>query len=246
MLRVDDLVASYGQVRALHGVCLEAGKGEIIGILGSIGAGKSTLLKCICGLKSREKGGIYYRERDISGLPSHAIALQGVALVAERRRLFTSFTVDDNLRIGAYSVLSKGRKEEYERRLQRVFGIFPLLEKRRKQLATTLSGGEQQMLAIGRAMVAGPDLLLLDEPTLGLAPLIIGEIGKALKMINSEGVTIVVAEQNASFALSVIQRAYVMEVGNVVFSGTPEQLCAGKALDKAYFGSERSEQSSRP
>ncbi len=237
LLQVNNIEASYGQIRALYGVSIEANKGEIVGVLGSIGAGKSTLLKCICGLIRSQQGEVYYKDKKISNLPSHAVSLLGVALVPERRRLFSSFTVEENLKIGAYTVLRKRKKEEFNQSLKLVFSLFPVLEERKKQLASTLSGGEQQMLAIGRAMVAQPELLLLDEPTLGLAPLVIQEIGRVLRVINKEGVTIVVAEQNASFALSIIHRGYVLEVGNVVISGAPQQLMADRELHKAYLGS---------
>lgn len=236
LLRVNNITAAYGRIEALHGVSLEVKEGETVGVLGSVGAGKSTLLKCIAGLMPGRQGQIYYHDRDISGLPAHAIALQGVALVPERRRLFTSFTVEENLKIGAYRVLKKGGKDDFKSCLKLVFDLFPILEKRKGQLAATLSGGEQQMLAIGRAMVAKPDLLLLDEPTLGLAPLVVQEIGRVLLAISKEGVTIVIAEQNASFVLGIIKRGYVLEVGNVVIAGTPEQLMAHRDLEKAYFG----------
>ena len=239
LLQVDGIAASYGQIHALGPVSLKVKKGEIIGLLGNIGAGKSTLLKCLSGLTRLDGGKVYYQGKDISNLPSHKIALLGIALVPERRRLFNSFTVEENLKIGAYSILRRGKKTEFSSRLENVFDLFPILGKRKRQLACTLSGGEQQMLSIGRAMVSRPDLLLLDEPTLGLAPLVIREIARVLRIINKNGITIVVAEQNASFALSLMNQGYVLEVGNVVLSGTPEQLFGNEQLENAYFGKRR-------
>lgn len=233
MLRVDQLDIYYGMIHALKGVSLEVKEGEIVTLIGANGAGKSTLLKTISGLLKPKQGDILYLGKSISGKPAQGIVKAGISHVPEGRRVFANMSVEENLELGAY--LRKDR-EGIRRDFQKVFGLFPRLSERKKQLSGTLSGGEQQMLAIGRAIMAKPKLLLLDEPSMGLAPIIVKSIFSIIEEINKEGTTILLVEQNANIALSVASRAYVLETGNVVLSGPAQEVRESEMVKQAYLG----------
>ena len=231
LLELRDVEASYGPVKALHGVSLDVEEGELVAVLGANGAGKTTTLRAISGTVRRSGELVFAGER----LPRapEAVARRGVAHVPEGRGTFAELSVRDNLRLGAYTRRGREPRED----LRRVFAFFPRLEERRDQQAGTLSGGEQQMLALGRAMMARPRLLLLDEPSLGLAPLVVKEIFAALTRMNAtDGVTVVVVEQNATLALSASARAFVLEVGRVAVSGSSEELRRAESVRKSYLG----------
>jgi branched-chain amino acid transport system ATP-binding protein len=233
LLEIEGLQASYGQVKALHGISMEVGEGNIVAMLGANGAGKTTTLRAISGL-IRRTGGVRFNGRPIDRESAENIVRMGVAHVPENRGLFGQFTVWDNLRMGAYLRRDTDTlKEDF----QKAFDNFPRLGERRTQLAATLSGGEQQMLAIARGLMLRPRLLLLDEPSLGLAPLIVQEIFQIIRSINRDGgTTVLLVEQNAAIALSVSQHAYVLETGQVAVSGTPEELRQNEGLQKSYLG----------
>jgi branched-chain amino acid transport system ATP-binding protein len=234
MLKVTDLVAAYGAVEALHGVSIEVGKGEIVTLVGANGAGKTTLLRAISGLLVPKSGGIELEGISLVGRPAHTIVARGLAHVPEGRRIFTGLTVRENLDMGAYVVRS--RKDAAER-LERVLALFPRLRERIDQMGGTLSGGEQQMLAIGRAMMGRPRVLLLDEPSLGLAPLLVQEIFREIARINrEEGTTILLVEQNANLALATASRGYVLETGRVVLVGKASDLLEDPQVKAAYLG----------
>jgi branched-chain amino acid transport system ATP-binding protein len=232
MLRVDDLHTYYGNIVALKGVSLEVHDGEIVALIGANGAGKSTTLMSISGVAALRSGTITYNNAVISGLPPHEIVRTGVSQVPEGRRIFARMTVHENLEMGAFS---RGR-QELAGDVIRVFDLFPALAERGRQLGGTLSGGEQQMLAIGRALMARPDLLLLDEPSLGLAPIIVSRIFQIIKEINGQGTTILLVEQNAKAALRLAHRAYVMETGKIVMQGQASDLEKDPGVKKAYLG----------
>lgn len=235
MLEVHDIVARYGRVPVLHGVSLTARPGEMVTIVGANGAGKSTLLKVVAGLLAPEGGRILLEGSDITGVPVHRRAQRGVVLVPEGRMLFASMSVDENLTLGAYSRGGRGRKGvEADRR--RVFDLFPILEDRRKQRSGTLSGGEQQMLAIGRALMSDPKVLLLDEPSLGLAPRVITEIFAVLDRLRVTGLTIVLVEQDAKVALKHADHGYVMRTGGIALSGNAETLLNDDDVRHIYLG----------
>ncbi|MDQ0247273.1 branched-chain amino acid transport system ATP-binding protein [Bacillus fengqiuensis] len=233
MLKVDQIDVYYGNIQALKGVSLEVNEGEIVTLIGANGAGKSTLLKTLSGLLKPKEGAIQYLDHSISGKPAQAIVKAGISHVPEGRRVFANMTVEENLELGAYL-----RKDSNEIRkdIQKVYELFPRLLERRKQLSGTLSGGEQQMLAMGRAIMARPKLLLLDEPSMGLAPLMVKTIFQIIEEINRDGTTILLVEQNANMALSIANRAYVIETGRVVISGTAEELQASEQIKMAYLG----------
>jgi branched-chain amino acid transport system ATP-binding protein len=234
MLTVADLVVSYGAVEALHGVSLEVGKGEIVTLVGANGAGKTTLLRAISGLLVPRAGRIELEGASLVGRPAHAIVAKGLAHVPEGRRIFTGLTVRENLDMGAYVVRSK---RDVAERLERVLALFPRLSERIDQMGGTLSGGEQQMLAIGRAMMGKPRVLLLDEPSLGLAPLLVQEIFREIARINrEEGTTILLVEQNANLALATASRGYVLETGRVVLVGPARDLLEDPQVKAAYLG----------
>ncbi|MGE5254045.1 MAG: ABC transporter ATP-binding protein [Planctomycetaceae bacterium] len=233
MLELKSIVADYGHVRALKGVTLAIRQGEIVTLLGANGAGKSTTLKCISGLLRISSGSILFRGRRIDHLPPHKIIREGITQVMEGRRLFPDLDVLENLRLGAY--LTDDRQKIRER-IDRVFGYFPILEERQKQLASTFSGGEQQMLAMGRGLMASPHLLMLDEPSLGLAPILVQEVGKIIRTINRDGVTLLVIEQNAQMALRLANRGYVLETGAIALEGTSQELISNDKVRKAYMG----------
>jgi branched-chain amino acid transport system ATP-binding protein len=237
LLDVSGLHARYGAVTALHGVSLEVREGEMVALIGANGAGKSTLLRTISGLLAPVDGSVRLGGRDITGRSPHEILRAGIALVPERRRVFTDLTVLDNLNLGGYALPRNG---DFRRRLddgvESAYRLFPVLRQRRDQLAGTLSGGEQQMLAIGRALMSRPRLLLCDEPSLGLAPLVVQEIMRLLAILREGGTTILLVEQNARMALRAANRAYVLEAGRVALSGTGAALLEDEQLRVAYLG----------
>ncbi|MGX9136497.1 ABC transporter ATP-binding protein [Rummeliibacillus sp. JY-2-4R] len=233
MLKVNDINVFYGNIQALKGVSLEVNEGEIVTLIGANGAGKSTLLKTLSGLLKPKQGTIEYLGNSISGKPAQAIVKAGISQVPEGRRVFANMTVEENLELGAYL---RNDRAEIAKDKERIFKIFPILLERRKQLSGTLSGGEQQMLAMGRAIMAKPKLLLLDEPSMGLAPIMVKTIFNTIEAISKEGTTILLVEQNAHMALSVADRAYVIETGRVVLSGTAKELQESEEVKAAYLG----------
>lgn len=233
MLEIKDLEVCYGVIRAIKGVSFEVNQGEVIALIGANGAGKTTILHTITGLIPAEKGSILFDGKELTKTPAHKIVSMGMAHVPEGRRVFAQLSVLENLKLGAYT---RKNKAEIEESLQMVYDRFPRLEERKNQVAGTLSGGEQQMLALGRAMMGQPELLLLDEPSLGLAPLIINEIFREIKRINELGTTILLVEQNAKVALKHSHRAYVLETGKVVLSDTAQALLESDKVQQAYFG----------
>lgn len=233
MLKVDDINVYYGNIRALNGVSLDINEGEIVTLIGANGAGKSTLLKTISGLLKPKMGKILYKDQSIGGKPVQSIVKMGISHVPEGRRVFANMSIEENLQLGAY--LRKD-KEGIKKDFDKVYELFPRLLERKKQLSGTLSGGEQQMLAMGRALMARPQLLLLDEPSMGLAPILVKQIFSIIEEINKTGTTILLVEQNANLALSIANRAYVIETGRVVLSGTATELNASEEIKKAYLG----------
>lgn len=233
MLQVNNIDVYYGNIHALKNVSLEVNEGEIVTLIGANGAGKTTLLKTLSGLLKPKHGTILYNKQQIGGKPAQTIVKNGVVHVPEGRRVFSNMTVEENLDLGAY--LRKDR-DGIKKDLNHVFELFPILKERRKQMAGTLSGGEQQMLAIGRAIMSKPKLLLLDEPSMGLAPLIVQRIFEIIQAINKEGTTILLVEQNAHMALSIADRAYVIETGKIVLSGTAKELQESEEVKAAYLG----------
>lgn len=238
MLRVEDIRASYDGIEALRGVSLVVGAGEMVAVIGANGAGKSTLLNSICGLVPAESGRIMLDGRDVTALPTYRIARAGLLQVPEGRQILADLTVDDNLRLGELACGS--RKSPYD--FERVVGLFPRLRERLWQRAGTLSGGEQQMLAIGRALMGGPKALLLDEPSLGLSPLMTDHVFDALKTLHAEGMSILLVEQNAHRALAATQRAYVLDQGRVVHEGRSADLAQDDQIIAHYLGEEPSQE----
>ena len=236
MLKVNDLVVSYGGIEALKGISLEVPEGKIVTLIGANGAGKSTLLRSIMGLVKPASGSITYNEKKILGLNSQKIVESGITLVPEGRRVFPNLTVLENLQIGAYM---RKDKEEIEKDIRWIYDLFPRLEERSWQMAGTLSGGEQQMLAVGRALMCRPKVLMMDEPSLGLAPLIIKDIFKIIQEINKQGMTILLIEQNANMALKVADVAYVLETGRITMSGTGKELLENPDIKAAYLGKKK-------
>lgn len=233
MLKINDINVFYGNIQALKGVSLNIEPGEIVTLIGANGAGKSTLLKTISGLLKPRQGSIVFEGQSIAGKQAQMIVKRGLSHVPEGRRVFSNMTVEENLELGAYLRKDKdGIRKDFER----VYDLFPRMYERRKQQAGTLSGGEQQMLAMGRALMAKPKLLLLDEPSMGLAPLLVKTIFKIIEEINQNGTTILLVEQNAHMALSIANRAYVIETGKVVLSGTAEELNSSDQIKMAYLG----------
>jgi branched-chain amino acid transport system ATP-binding protein len=232
VLEVEDVAVAYGRRRALEGVTLTVGPGEIVTLLGANGAGKSTVLRAVSGLVRPARGTIRYEGQDITHAPADAIVAAGVSHVPEGREIFTEFTVLENLLVGGHTV----RRGELGERLAAVFQLFPVLRERRRQAAGTLSGGEQQMLAIGRALVTRPRLLLLDEPSLGLAPMLAREISRVIRRINEGGVAVLLVEQNARRALALATRGYVLETGRLVVSGPGAALAGDPRVRSAYLG----------
>jgi len=233
VLKVNEIDVYYGAIHALKKMSLEVEQGTIVTLIGANGAGKTTTLKTISGILRPKSGTITYKDKDITKVAPEKIVGMGISQVPEGRRIFPTMSVLENLEMGAY--LRKDKKEIIKD-MDNVFGRFPRLMERRKQLAGTLSGGEQQMLAIGRALMARPELMLMDEPSMGLAPLLVKEIFEIIKDINSRGTTILLVEQNANMALSVADKAYVIETGEIVLQGTAEQLMKSEEVKKAYLG----------
>jgi branched-chain amino acid transport system ATP-binding protein len=234
LLGIQDLRVSYDRVEALRGVSLAVHAGEIVTVLGSNGAGKSTLLGAVSGLVAPAGGGISFAGQRLDGIPAHEVVARGISLSPEGRRVFPTLTVDENLTLGAFT--RRGERAEVASARSRVFGLFPILAERRRQLAGTLSGGEQQMLAMGRALMTTPRLLLLDEPSLGLAPIFVGHIFDIIGRINTEGAAILLVEQNASKALAIAHRAYVLETGLVTMEGPAAELRSDPRVQAAYLG----------
>ena len=233
MLKVNDLVVRYGVIEAIKGISFEVDDGEIVTLIGANGAGKTTTMHTISGLLKAYSGSIILDDKDITKVPPHKIVEMGVAQCPERRRVFASQSVEDNLLLGAYT---RKDNDGIKKDLDNVYELFPRLLERREQLAGTLSGGEQQMLAMGRALMAKPKIMLLDEPSMGLSPLLVREIFDIIKDINSQGVTILLVEQNAKMALGIANRAYVIETGKIVMSGSGQELLNSEDIKKAYLG----------
>ncbi|MCP4622728.1 MAG: ABC transporter ATP-binding protein [bacterium] len=236
MIRVENIDIFYGNIQALKQVSLGVDKGEIVALIGGNGAGKSTLLKAIAGLIRRQSGAIYFQSRLITKLASAEISRLGLAVVPEGRRLFGPLSVMDNLRLGAYLRLKKGMRQAVQEDIETIFELFPLLEERSKQSAGTLSGGEQQMLAIARALMAKPEAILMDEPSTGLAPLIVKEIFGVIRRLKDSGNTILLIEQNARMALKISDRAYVLESGRIALEGNARELLEKDSVQKSYLG----------
>lgn len=233
MLKVEDINVYYGAIHAIKGISLEVNDGEIVALIGSNGAGKSTTLRTISGLMKPKTGRIMYDGEDITGVPAHKIVGKGLCQVPEGRHVFANLTVLENLELGAYL---RTDKEGIAKDMEMVFEKFPRLLERKDQLSGTLSGGEQQMLAMARALMSRPKLLLLDEPSMGLAPLLIKEIFNIIKEINAGGTTVLLVEQNANMALSIADKAYVLETGRITLSGTAAELASSEEVRKAYLG----------
>jgi branched-chain amino acid transport system ATP-binding protein len=233
LLKIENLRVNYGNVEALHGINLEVAEGEIVTILGANGAGKSTTLNAISGLVSITGGSIFYQDTPLHKLPAHDIVKLKITQSPEGRRVFTTLTVEENLMLGAFTSSNKDRIANSRKW---IYSLFPRLEERRKQLAGTLSGGEQQMLAMGRALMSNPKILLLDEPSLGLAPILVKSIFDTVQEINKAGVTVILVEQNAKAALKLANRGYVMEVGNIVLADSASNLLKNEQVQKAYLG----------
>ncbi|HIR14235.1 MAG TPA: ABC transporter ATP-binding protein [Candidatus Choladousia intestinavium] len=233
MLKISNLNVSYGAIHAIHDVSMEVGDGEIVSLIGANGAGKTTILHSITGLKKADSGTIEYNGQDLIKTEPSKIVTLGMAHVPEGRHVFPTMTVEENLEMGAYITSDK---EKIKKTAESVFERFPRLKERRKQLAGTLSGGEQQMLAVGRALMSNPSILLMDEPSMGLSPLLIREIFSIIKAVHEQGITVLLVEQNAKMALSIADRAYVLETGRISMTGTGQELLNNENVKKAYLG----------
>ncbi|SOC08873.1 amino acid/amide ABC transporter ATP-binding protein 2 (HAAT family) [Ureibacillus xyleni] len=233
MLKVNNIDVFYGNIHALKDISLEVIEGEIVTLIGANGAGKSTLLKTLSGLLKPKHGNILYFTQQIAGKPAQTIVKSGISHVPEGRRVFSNMSVEENLELGAYL---RNDRDGIKKDMDYVYELFPILDERRKQLSGTLSGGEQQMLAMGRALMAKPKLLLMDEPSMGLAPLVVKKIFEIIKAVNSQGTTVLLVEQNANMALSIADRAYVLETGKIVLSGTAKELQESEQVKAAYLG----------
>lgn len=234
LLVVENLVVAYGSIEAVKGISFEVKKGELITILGANGAGKTTTLRTISGLIKPRSGSIRYKDIELTSLPAHKIVALGISQAPEGRRVFGTLTVEENLFLGAYT-----KQKPNTATLEWIYELFPRLKERRTQLAGTLSGGEQQMLAIGRALMSEPEMLLLDEPSLGLAPVLVKTIFETIKQIKQNGVTVLLVEQNAKAALKLADRGYVLEVGKIVMEGTSAELMASEKIQEAYLGKKK-------
>ncbi len=232
LLKVENLHVYYGSIHAIKGISFEVNEGEIVTLIGANGAGKSTTLNTITGLLKPRVGDVFFEDRSIIGMPAHKIVSQGIALCPEGRRVFTQMTVQENLEMGGFS----RPQEEIGASIEDVYERFPRLKERYKQVAGTLSGGEQQMLAMGRALMSKPKLLMLDEPSMGLAPILVEQIFGIVKELHKAGTTILLVEQNAQMALSVADRAYVLETGNISMEGNAAELLHDERVQKAYLG----------
>ena len=232
ILKVDDINVYYGAIHAIKGVSFEVNEGEVVTLIGANGAGKSTILKTVAGLLSSRTGSVQFMGKDLGGIPAHKIVPMGLALVPEGRQIFLQMTVEENLQMGAFTRPAS----EYDESIADVYQRFPRLKERQNQIAGTLSGGEQQMLAMGRALMSKPSLLMLDEPSMGLAPILVEQIFDIVWELNQHGTTILLVEQNANMALSVAHRGYVLETGKIVATGTGAELLEDEAVKKAYLG----------
>ena len=233
LLEVKDLEVSYGVIRALKGISFKVDRGEIVSLIGANGAGKTTTLHTVTGLLHPVSGSVYYKGQDLTKIPSHKIVSMGLVHVPEGRRIFQNLSVYDNLLMGAYSQKDKAKIEE---NMKLVFKLFPRLEERRKQMAGTLSGGEQQMLAMGRALLSDPEMVVLDEPSMGLSPLLVSEVFEIVKTFRENGKTVLLVEQNAKKAMSISDRVYVLETGSIIKEGAASELINDEAIKKAYLG----------
>lgn len=233
MLEIKDIEVYYGMIQAIKGVSFHVDEGEVIALIGANGAGKTTILHTISGLLAPKSGSVIFEGKDITKIPGHKIVSMGMAHVPEGRRVFAQLTVLQNLKMGAYT---RKNKEEIQQNLQTVFDRFPRLEERQNQLAGTLSGGEQQMLAMGRALMSQPKIILMDEPSMGLSPIFVNEIFDIIQAVSKSGTTVLLVEQNAKKALSIADRAYVLETGSIVLEGKASDLLQNDAIKKAYLG----------
>ena len=232
ILKVDDINVYYGAIHAIKGVSFEVNEGEVVTLIWANGAGKSTILKTVAGLLSSHTGSVQFMGKSLGGIPAHKIVPMGLALVPEGRQIFLQMTVEENLQMGAFTRPA----DEYDASIADVYQRFPRLKERQNQIAGTLSGGEQQMLAMGRALMSKPSLLMLDEPSMGLAPILVEQIFDIVRELNQHGTTILLVEQNANMALSVAHRGYVLETGKIVATGTGAELLEDEAVKKAYLG----------
>ncbi len=233
LLEINDLHVSYGMINAIKGVSFSVEKGEIIALIGANGAGKTTILHTITGLLQAKSGSVIFKGKDITKVPAHKIVYMGMSHVPEGRRVFQQLTVLENLKLGAFT---RKDKKEIEDSIQNVYQHFPRLLERKHQVAGTLSGGEQQMLAMGRALMSKPEIIVMDEPSMGLSPLLVTEIFHIIEEINNEGTTVLLVEQNAKKALSIANRAYVLETGKIVLEGDAKELIHNEEVKKAYLG----------
>ena len=233
MLSVNNLQVHYGMIQAIKDVSFEVNEGEVIALIGANGAGKTTILHTVSGLLQPTKGSVIFEGQDITKVPAHKIVSLGMAHVPEGRRVFAQLTVLENLKLGAYT---RKDKNEMEETLQMIYKRFPRLEERKNQIAGTLSGGEQQMLAMGRALMSHPKIILMDEPSMGLSPIFVEEVFKIIRDISAEGVTVLLVEQNAKKALNIADRAYVLETGNIILQGDAKKLMNDESVKKAYLG----------
>ena len=233
MLEIKDLEVYYGMIQAIKGVSFDVNEGEVIALIGANGAGKTTILHTITGLINAQKGSVWFEGKDITKVPAHKIVSMGMAHVPEGRRVFANLTVLQNLKMGAYT---RKDKTEIEQTLDSIYKRFPRLMERQNQLAGTLSGGEQQMLAMGRALMSHPKIILMDEPSMGLSPIFVNEIFDIIKSVSASGTTVLLLEQNAKKALSIADRAYVLETGKIVLSGEASDLLNNDSIKKAYLG----------
>ncbi len=233
MLEIKDIEVFYGVIQAIKGISFEVNEGEVIALIGANGAGKTTILHTITGLLSPKKGNVIFEGKDITKVPAHKIVSLGIAHVPEGRRVFAELTVYQNLKMGAYT---RKDKAEIEETLKMVYKRFPRLEERKNQLAGTLSGGEQQMLAMGRALMSHPKIIVMDEPSMGLSPILVNEIFDIIQEVSAGGTTVLLVEQNAKKALSIADRAYVLETGKIVVEGDAKELMNDDSIKKAYLG----------
>ena len=232
LLQVDNINVYYGAIHAIKGISFHVDEGEIVTLIGANGAGKTTTLNTISGLLRSKTGDVKFQDKSITHIPAHAVVKEGLALVPEGRRIFLQMTVEENLEMGAFT----SGKETIEASLARVYELFPRLQERRRQIAGTLSGGEQQMLARGRALMSKPKLMMLDEPSMGLAPILVEQVFDIIRSLHQAGTTILLVEQNAQMALSIADRAYVLENGSITLSGTGRELAQSEKVQKAYLG----------
>ncbi|MEE9308169.1 MAG: ABC transporter ATP-binding protein [Spirochaetia bacterium] len=236
MLKIRNLEAGYGKLRVLKGISLHVSPGEIVIMIGANGAGKTTLLKTISGILKARAGSIHFEDQSINTVAMEEIVNRGCVLVPEGRQLFDTLSIKDNLTLGAYLLARRGKRREVKERLEEIYELFPVLHERQDQLAGTLSGGEQQMVAIGRALMAGPNLIMMDEPSMGLAPLLVEKIFTTIARLPELGKTVLLVEQNARASLDIADRGYVLETGQIVLSGTSQELLDNHDVQRAYLG----------